>query len=288
MTQAKPDTGYRHITVAPIAGALGAELAGADISQDLPDAVVAEIRQALLDNQVIVFRGQSLTEEGLMAFGRRFGDLLVHPNLLKAGPYPEVIHVRKEPTDTRVVGEDWHADTTCLANPPMGGILYALETPPVGGDTMFASQTLAYAALSDGMRAMLDKMNAVHNDTRVAGPNININRGRSSGVRDDEEWRPTESVHPVVRTHPETGRKGLFVNISYTRRFEGMTEEESAPLLEFLYAHASRPEFTCRVWWEPGTVTFWDNRCVNHIAVNDYHGYLRDMRRVQVVGDRPY
>ena len=288
MTRAKPDIGYRTITATPIAGALGAEVAGVDIADDLPDAMVAEIRQALLDHQVVVFPGQSLTEEALMAFGRRFGDLLVHPNLLKAGPYPEVIHIRKEPTDTRVVGEDWHADTTCLPNPPMGGILYALETPPAGGDTIFASQTLAYEALSDGMRAMLDGMNAVHNDTRVAGPNINVNKGRSAGVRDDEEWRPTESLHPVVRTHPETGRKGLFVNISYTRRFENMTEEESAPLLDFLYEHAARPEFTCRVRWAPGTATFWDNRCVNHIAVNDYYGYLRDMRRVQVVGDRPY
>jgi taurine dioxygenase len=288
MAHANTNTGYRHIDVAPIAGALGAEVTGADIATELADEVVADIRQALLDHQVIFFRDQSLSEEALMAFGRRFGDLLLHPNLLKAGPHPEVIHIRKEPTDTRVVGEDWHADTTCLDTPPMGGILYALETPPAGGDTLFASQSLAYEALSDGMRAMLDGMNAVHNDTRVAGPNVGVNKGRSSGVRDDDEWRPTESVHPVVRTHPETGRKGLFVNISYTRRFEGMTEAESAPLLQFLYDHASRPEFTCRFNWKPGSVTFWDNRCVNHIAVNDYYGHRRDMRRVQVVGDRPY
>ena len=288
MVRTKTNIGFRNIDVAPVAGALGAEVWGADIATDLADDVVADIRRVLLDNQVIFFRGQSLSEEALIAFGRRFGDLLVHPNLLKAGPHPEVIHIRKEPTDTRVVGEDWHADTTCLETPPMGGILYALETPPAGGDTLFASQSLAYEALSDGMRAMLDGMYAVHNDTRVAGPNVGVNKGRSSAVRDDDEWRPTESVHPVVRTHPETGRKGLFVNISYTRRFEGMTEAESAPLLNFLYGHASRPEFTCRFRWEPGSVAFWDNRCVNHIAVNDYHGYRRDMRRVQVAGDRPY
>lgn len=288
MTQARTNAGYRHVAAAPVAGALGADVEGVDLSADLPDEVVAEIRQALLDHQVVFFRGQSLAEEALMAFGRRFGDLLVHPNLMKAGPHPEVIHIRKEPADTRVVGEDWHADTTCLECPPMAGILYALETPPAGGDTMFANQYLAYEALSDGMRALLDGMKAVHNDTRVAGPNVGVNVGRSSRVRDDDEWRPTESVHPVVRTHPETGRKGLFVNISYTRRFEDMTEAESAPLLDFLFEHAARPEFTCRFRWEPGSVAFWDNRCVNHIAVNDYYGYRRDMRRVQVAGDRPY
>ena len=282
------NTGYRHIAAQRIAGALGAEIEGADLSQNLSDELIADIRQALLDHQVIFFRNQSLGDEALIAFGRRFGDLLVHPNLVPDGPYPEVIHVRKEPADTRVVGEDWHSDTTCLDCPPMGGILYALETPPAGGDTMFASQYLAYETLSDGMRALLDRLKAVHNDTRVAGPRSGANQGRSVGVRDDEDWRPTESIHPVVRTHPETGRRSLFVNISYTRRFEGMTEEESAPLLEFLYGHAARPEFTCRFRWEPGSVAFWDNRCVNHIAVNDYHGYRRDMRRIQVAGDRPF
>ena len=279
--------GYRHIDVERLAGAGGGIVSGVDLSHDLPDEAIAEIRRALIDNLVIFFRNQSLDDEALMRFGRRFGDLLVHPNLIKAGPHPEVVHIVKEPDATRVVGEDWHADTTCLAAPPMGGILYALETPPQGGDTMFANQYLAYEALSDGMKELLGGLRAVHNDTRVAGPQSKASRGRSTGVREDDAWRPTESLHPIVRTHPESGRKSLFVNISYTRRLEGMTEAESAPLLDYLFRHAARPEFTFRFRWAPGSVTFWDNRCVNHIAVNDYHGYRRDMRRVQVVGTPP-
>lgn len=278
---------YRHISVERLAGAGGGVISGVDLATDLPDEVIAEIRSALIDNLVIFFRDQSLTDETLMKFGRRFGDLLVHPNLIRTGPHPEVVNILKEPDAVKVVGEDWHADTTCLPTPPMGGILYALETPPQGGDTMFANQYMAYEALSDGMKEMLGKMRAVHNDVRVAGPQANANQGRSTGARDDDAWRPTESLHPIVRTHPESGRKGLFVNISYTRRLENMTEEESAPLLNFLFEHAARPEFTFRFNWAPGSVTFWDNRCVTHIAVNDYHGYRRDMRRVQVVGDRP-
>ena len=280
-------TGYRHITVDRLAGAGGGVISGVDLSQNPSDEVIAEIRGALIKNLVIFFRDQSLTEDNLMAFGRRFGDLLVHPNLIRTGSHPEVVNILKEPDATQVVGEDWHADTTCLATPPMGGILYALETPTRGGDTMFANQYLAYEALSDGMKELLGGLRAVHNDTRVAGPKSHLGKGRSVGVRVDDEWQVTENVHPVVRTHPESGRKSLFVNISYTRRFEGMTEEESAPLLYYLFAHAARPEFTFRFRWAPGSITFWDNRCINHIAVNDYHGYRRDMRRVQVVGDRP-
>jgi taurine dioxygenase len=281
------NSGYQHITVDRLAGAGGGVISGVDLFQNLSDDVISEIRRALIENFVIFFRDQSLTEEALMAFGSRFGDLLVHPNLIRTGLHPEVVNILKEPHATQVVGEDWHADTTCLATPPMGGILYALETPPWGGNTIFANQYLAYEALSDGMKQLLGRLRAVHNDTRVAGPKSHLGKGRSVSVRVDDEWKVTESVHPVVRTHPESKRKSLFVNISYTRRFEGMTEEESNPLLNYLFAHAARPEFTFQFRWDPGSITFWDNRCINHLAVNDYHGYRRDMRRVQVVGDRP-
>ena len=276
---------YSHFEVKPLSGAVGAVLSGIDISEELSAGAIAEIRQAWLEHLVIFFRDQQLSDERLMAFGRRFGDLYLHPNLAKKGPNPEVIHVVKEPDATRVVGAEWHTDTAHVECPPMGAILHALEVPPRGGDTLFANQYLAYEALSDGLKAALDGMKAVHNDSRVAGPNAN--KGRSTQTRDDEEWTPTENAHPVIRTHPETGRKALFVNVASAHKFEGMRRAESAALLQYLFKHATRPEFTCRFNWEPGSVAFWDNRCLKHIAVNDYQGHRRDMRRVQLVGDKP-
>ena len=276
---------YSHFEVKPLSGAVGAVLSGIDISEELSAGAIAEIRQAWLEHLVIFFRDQQLSDERLMAFGRRFGDLYLHPNLAKKGPNPEVIHVVKEPDATRVVGAEWHTDTAHVECPPMGAILHALEVPPRGGDTLFANQYLAYEALSDGLKEALDGMKAVHDDSRVAGPNAN--KGRSTQTRDDEEWTPTENAHPVIRTHPETSRKALFVNVASAHKFEGMRRAESAALLQYLFKHATRPEFTCRFNWEPGSVAFWDNRCLKHIAVNDYKGHRRDMRRVQLVGDKP-
>lgn len=276
---------YRYFEVKPLSGTVGAVLEGIDISENLAPEIVAEIRRALLDHLVIFFRDQQLSDTQLMAFGRYFGELYLHPNLAKKGPNPEVIHVVKEPDATRVVGAEWHTDTGHVDCPPMGAILHALELPPQGGDTIFANQYLAYETLSEGLKAALDGMKAVHDDSRVAGPNAN--KGRSTQTRDDEDWRPTVSAHPVVRTHPETGRKALYVNVASAHYFEGMTKEESAPLLHYLFKHATRPEFTCRFNWQPGSIAFWDNRCLKHIAVNDYHGHRRDMRRVQLAGDRP-
>jgi taurine dioxygenase len=276
---------YSHFEVKPLSGAVGAVLSGIDISEELSAGAIAEIRQAWLEHLVIFFRDQQLSDEHLMAFGRRFGDLYLHPNLAKKGPNPEVIHVVKEPDATRVVGAEWHTDTAHVECPPMGAILHALEVPPRGGDTLFANQYLAYEALSDGLKEGLDGMKAVHDDSRVAGPNAN--KGRSTQTRDDEEWTPTENAHPVIRTHPETSRKALFVNVASAHKFERMRRAESAALLQYLFKHATQPEFTCRFNWEPGSVAFWDNRCLKHIAVNDYKGHRRDMRRVQLVGDKP-
>jgi taurine dioxygenase len=174
------------------------------------------------------------------------------------------------------------------AEPPLGAILYAVEVPPYGGDTLFASQYAAYDALSDGMKALLGTLRAVHSDRKVAGPRAGMNARRSTKVREDDAWRETVSVHPVVRTHPETKRKLLFVNASYTTGFEDMTEAESKPLLDYLLEHGHRPEFTCRFRWQPGSVAFWDNRCVKHLAVHDAGPFRRVMRRVQIAGDRPY
>jgi taurine dioxygenase len=175
-----------------------------------------------------------------------------------------------------------------MAEPPMGAVLHAIETPPYGGDTCFANQYLAYETLSDGMKRLLDELRAVHSDRKVAGPLAGRNAYRATKVREDTDWRETISAHPVVRTHPETGRKLLFVNHSYTIGFEGMTEEESRPLLDYLLEHGHRPEFTCRFRWRNGSVAFWDNRSVKHLAVHDAGPFRRLMRRVQIAGDRPY
>jgi taurine dioxygenase len=275
------------LEVRPIAGALGAEIHGVDLASDLDDATIAEIRQALLDHCVIFFRDQSLDADQQKRFGRRFGELFIHPNYVGLQADPEIVEIRREPGDTRVVGEEWHTDTTMVAEPPMGAILYAIEAPPHGGDTLFANQYRAYETLSDGMKRLIADLRAVHSDRKVAGPMSNANRGRSTKARDDDTWRETISVHPVVRTHPETGRKLLFVNAAYTVGFEGMTEAESQPLLDYLLAHGHRPEFTCRFRWAKGSISFWDNRSVKHLAINDSGPYRRHMRRVQISGDRP-
>jgi alpha-ketoglutarate-dependent taurine dioxygenase len=270
------------LEVQPIAGALGAEVHGVDLGQHLDDAVVADIRRALLEHCVIFFRDQEFDAPQHKALARRFGDIFIHPNYYGVVPDPEILEIRREPGDTRVVGEEWHSDTTMMAHPPMGAILYALEAPPHGGDTLFANQYLAYETLSDGMKRMLAGLRAVHSDRKVAGPQARANVGRTTKARDDDAWRETINVHPVVRTHPETGRPVLYVNASYTVGFEGMTEAESKPLLEFLLEQGHRPEFTCRFRWQTGSVAFWDNRCTKHLAINDAGPFRRLMRRVQI------
>jgi taurine dioxygenase len=207
------------LEVQPISGALGAEVHGVDLGQDLDAAVVAEIRGALLEHGVIFFRDQEFDARQHKALARRFGDIFVHPNYYGTGPDPEIVEIRREPGDTRVVGEEWHTDTTMMAEPPMGAILYAIEVPPYGGDTLFANQYLAYDTLSDGMKRMLAGLRAVHSDRKVAGPQSGVNAGRSTKARDDAAWRETVNLHPVIRTHPETGRKLLYVNASYTVGF---------------------------------------------------------------------
>ena len=281
---------YEHIEVKPIAGALGAEIEGVVLSEDIGNAVFSEIQQALHENLVIFFRDQDLTPDEHKDFGRRFGTLNIHPQYVPLDGHPEILQVLKEPEDTLNIGASWHTDVSFLEQPSMGSILYAHEVPRSGGDTMFANQYLAYESLSEGMREMLDDMTAVHSDRVLSNPSsaANRNEGRSTLIR--EEAMTDEEIvneHPVVRTHVETGRKCLYVNRAFTTRFSGMTEEESKPLLEFLYAHAARPEFTCRFRWEKHSVAFWDNRCTQHYALNDYPGQRRAMHRVTVNGERP-
>lgn len=275
------------IDVRPIAGSIGAEIHGVDISQNLDDATIGDIRQALNENCVIFFRNQSIDVPQHKAFARRFGEIFIHPNYKGTQADPEIVEIRREPGDKKIVGEEWHADTTMADAPPMGAILYAIECPPYGGDTIFASQYAAYDALSDGMKKMLAGLRAYHSDRKVAGPQAGMNALRSTKVREDADWRETVSLHPVVVTHPETKKKLLYVNHSYTTHFEGMTVEESKPLLDYLLNHGHRPEFTCRFRWEPGSIAFWDNRSCKHLAVHDAGPFKREMRRIQLCGTRP-
>jgi taurine dioxygenase len=279
----------RKISVAPISGALGAELSGVDLSGPLSDDLIGDIRAALLQHHVIFFRDQHLTPSQHLAFGRRFGELQVHDFVEGMADNDEILEVRKEDYETRNFGGGWHTDVSYLERPALGSVLYAREVPEYGGDTMFANQHLAYEALSDGMKRMLEGLTAVHSARRPYGPNAARahDYGPSSMRFNFTESALAETEHPVVRTHVETGRKSLYVNRTFTIRFKDMTEAESAPLLDYLCDHAVRPEFTCRFRWQPNSIAFWDNRCVQHNAINDYHGRRRVMHRVTIEGERP-
>lgn len=269
----------------PIAGALGAELHGVDLSQPLADDVVAGIRQALLDHLVVFFRDQRLSPEQLVAFGRRFGTLARYPFVEGLAEHPEIIEVTKLPHERTNFGGVWHSDTTYLAEPPMGSMLFALEVPPAGGDTLFANMFMAYERLSDGMKRMLAGLRVVNSSAKADVTRTREDRIAAHPGKDAR--RTFEATHPVVRTHPESGCKALYVNLAHAVRFEGMTEKESAPLLEFLFRHQVQPEFTCRFRWAPGSLAFWDNRSTQHNPINDYHGHRRRMLRITLAGDRP-
>lgn len=279
---------YRHIAVTPYGSALGAVVEGVDLSQDLDDEVIDEIRRALLDHLVIFFRDQQLTPEQQLAFSRRFGPLSLHDQVSGMEDYPEIIEVRKEPEDERNFGGAWHADVTYFEEPPLGSVLYAREVPDVGGDTLWANQYLAYETLSAGMRAMLDRLTMIHTPAKIYGLYSQDWSKDSSVKTSPNATAEYEVEHPLVRTHPETGRKMLFVSGLFSPRFKDMTEEESAPLIDFLMKQATREEFTTRWRWRAGDVAFWDNRATLHYALNDYSGQRRVMHRVAIAGDRPF
>ena len=241
--------------VEPVAGALGAQIHGVNLALPPSGETFAAIREALHRYVVIFFRDQDLTAGQHVAFARRFGLLERHPYVSGLADHPDIIEIVKEPDETRNFGSGWHADLTFLEQPPGGAVLYAREVPPAGGDTMFANMVLAWETLSDGMRRMLEGLGARH-----ASGEPERYFAEYRGMRERGGTDAIEQVHPVVRTHPQTGRDALFVNPVFTRRFESMTACESAPLLEFLHGHATRPECTFRFRWSPGTLLVWDNR----------------------------
>jgi taurine dioxygenase len=282
---------YSKIRVRPLSGNLGAEIEGVDLGQPLEDDVFAEVEQAFLEHSIIALRNQTLSHEDQIAFGRRFGELDVHPIAIGMEEYPEMIRVLKPAGERASFGTSWHSDNTFFEAPSKASILYGVEIPPYGGDTLWTSTQKAYEALSPKMKEIVDGLVAVHSASRAYDPGMTgeakyrgeaaINYRYSDSIRDEVE-------HPVIRTHPETGRKAIFVNPMFTLRIAGLSAPEGKALLEFLYDHTTRPEFTCRLRWEPGTLAMWDNRCTQHYALDDYEGFERLMYRITVAGDRPF
>jgi taurine dioxygenase len=273
------------LQIKKIAGALGAEISGVNLSQGVSPDLAAELRSAWLENLVIFFRDQALDLPQFLHLGRMLGEPVEYPFVNGMEGYPEIIEVKKLEHETVNFGGVWHADTTYLDIPPMGTMLIARELPPYGGDTMFANQYLAYEGLSDTMQRLLVGLKGISTSAKA-----DVSKTREDRLKTDaKQGAKTEyqAMHPIVRTHPETGRKSLYVNIAHTAGIEGMTEAESTPLLNFLFAHQVKPEFTCRFNWRLNSIAFWDNRCAQHNPVNDYHGFRRILHRITLRGDRP-
>jgi taurine dioxygenase len=280
---------YKEIEVCPVSGNLGAEIYGVDLRHPLGDSTYKEIRQALLENCVIFFRDQDITPDQQKAFAARFGQLQIHPYIPTLEGHPEIIELASDPdgpAEMSYQSNKWHTDMTFVAEPPMGCVLFGKVIPEAGGDTMFLNLYRAFETLSPAMQEFVCTLTAVHNIT-VSMPEGFI----------DEAWAPnqlkrlhekTPAVeHPVVRTHPETKRKCLFVNSNFTSHIKGLNRNESQALLAMLYEHIAKPENVCRFNWRTHSIAFWDNRCTQHYAVNDYHA-LRIMHRVTIEGERPY
>ena len=275
---------YDHIRVEPLSTALGAEIGGVDLAMRLPDPVFAEIRRAFGAHGVLFFRDQRLTPEQHLGFAERFGPIDVNRFFAAVPGYPMIAEVRKEPDQQRNIGNGWHTDHSYDEAPALGSMLYAREVPKAGGDTLFASMYAACDALSEGLKTTLEGLRACHSSRHVFGPEASARRGDLVGRIGNPELATQDVVHPVVIRHPETGRKALYVNPGFTVRFEGWTVEELRPLLEYLYQHAIRPEFTCRFHWGEGSLALWDNRSTWHFALNDYQGQRRLLHRITIQG----
>jgi taurine dioxygenase len=271
---------YASIQIDKLTPHVGGVVSGVDLSQPLDESTFKQVHDALIDNGVIFFRDQHLTPEQQKAFGRLFGELHIHPAAPAEVPeHPEILVIHADESSKHVAGENWHSDVSCDPEPPMGSILYMHELPPVGGDTLFASMYAAYEALSEPMKRFLEPLTARHEGEHVY-------RGRY-GVDDAGKTFPA-AEHPVIRTHPVSRRKALFVNGGFTRRIVQLSRAESDAVLQFLYRHVETPEFHCRFRWQVNSVAFWDNRCVQHHAMWDYYPQRRHGHRVTIKGDRPF
>ena len=273
------------ITVTKIAGAIGAEIGGVDLRRELPDETIAEIRRAWNAHVVIFFRDQELTNAQYLAFAERIGKPVEYPFIRGIDGFPVITPVVKLENDRINFGGIWHSDTTYLQEPPMGTFLIAREVPPQGGDTLFSNQYLAYESLSEGFKQTLSTLTGISSSAKA-----DVSKSREDRMANSPAARANEVLeaeHPVVRTHPETRRRALYINVGHTLRFKDWTVEESAPLLNYLHQHQIKPEFTCRFQWRTGSLALWDNRAALHYPLNDYHGYRRIMHRITLQGDRP-
>lgn len=270
------------LTVQPLTPVIGAEVSGVDLSAPLGDNLFKAMEAALLEHQVLFFRDQEMSLEQHEALGRKFGSLHVHPSAKTPEGHPGVIRIHADEKTKRIAGDKWHSDVSCEPQPPMLSILQLHTVPDSGGDTLFSSMYAAYDALSAPMQEYLGRLTAIHD----GGPNYR-DRNRRVGFDDSEKHYPN-AEHPVVRTHPVTGRKGIFVNSVFTQEIAGVPADESKAILEFLYAHVAKPQYQCRFSWQSKSVAMWDNRCVQHHAMWDYYPQVRSGFRVTVQGDTPY
>ena len=268
-----------------IAGALGAEIIGLDLTQSPSSDLTKEVREVFLKNSVIFLRNQQLTSKQFMNFATAMGEPIQYPFVKGFDDFPQIIEVKKLEHEKVNFGGVWHSDTTYLEKPPMGSMLLSKEIPPYGGDTLFACQYAAYESLSDTMQRLLEGLQGINSSAKA-----DVSKTREDRIKSDGNQslpKSFSSSHPVVRTHPETGRKALFINTAHTTGIEGLTDKESASLLFFLFEHQVKPEFTCRWVWEPDALAFWDNRCAQHNPINDYHGFRRVLHRITLQGDKP-
>jgi taurine dioxygenase len=281
--------GYRRIRVRPLSGAMGAEIDGVELARS-DDAMLAEIRRAWLAFHAVFFRDQELTAQQFEAFALRLSPLTITPYVSPTDGCRFVHRMVRQadaPVGSRNYGDRWHMDQVVKPRPIAGILLYALECPPWGGDTLFSNLHLAYDALSDDLQALCEGLTLLHSPAGAfTGKSLTRQEGTDNivTITPDElrEYLARETPHPLVRLHPETGRKLLYISGDFATRFAGMTREESRPLIDYLNRHATRPEFTCRIRWAPRTLGLIDNRCCQHYAINDYTGFRREMLRIEM------
>ena len=273
------------MNIEPLSPSLGCIIHGLNLSQPLTEVLLAELRAVWLDRKVIVLRDQSLSSDQYLAFAQQLGTPDIYPLLKGLDGFPEITPILKKETETVNFGGVWHSDTTYQPCPPMATMLYALELPPLGGDTLFANQVQAYENLSDGLKDTMAKLNVVCRPDKATAMATRADRIAEQGRDTCED--SLIGIHPVVRTHPETMKKSLYVNQAHSCHFEGWSIAESEGLLNFLYAHQIKEEFQCRHIWQQGDLAIWDNRCTLHYPVNDYHGHRRLLHRITLKGDKP-